>query len=90
MEKNNNGLFALADKLRDLMAEREDAVRIVKEIDAEIVTAKSKLFDVMRDTDTSNLTRGGVRFYLTSPRSVPVGLGVRKTPECLKGVDDNV
>ena len=78
MKKNNNELFTLADKLRDLMAEREDAVRIVKEIDGEISAAKSRLFEVMRETDTPSLTRGGVRFYLTSPRSVPTGLGVRK------------
>ena len=79
MKKSNNKIFALADKVRDLMAERDDAVRIVKEIDGEIAAAKLCLFEAMSETDTPSLTRGGVRFYLISPRSVPAGLGVRKT-----------
>ena len=74
-----NAIFELADKLRELMAEREDATRIVKEIDGEIGTAKILLFEAMTKADTQSLTRGGVTFYRTVPRCVPATLGVRKT-----------
>ena len=78
MPKKHNAIFELADRLRELYAEREDAARIVKEIDSEIDTAKCLLFEAMTDADTQSVTRGGVTFYRTVPRCVPATLGVRK------------
>ena len=79
MQKGHNKVFALADRLRELLAEREDAARILKEIDGEIAEAKALLFEAMKEADTQSLTRGGVTFYRRTPRPVPATLGVRKS-----------
>ena len=78
MQKKQNKIFALADRLRELLAERDDATRIVKEIDGEIAGAKSLLFEAMQEADTQSITRGGVTFYRSPPRCVSASLGVRK------------
>jgi len=78
MQKKNNTVFEIADRLRELLAEREDAARIVREIDGEITVAKALLFEAMKKADTQGITRGGVRFYLIPPRNTPEGLGIRK------------
>ena len=75
----HNKIFDLADRLRELLAEREDATRIVREINGEIDAMKCRLFEAMQEADTQSLTRGGVTFYRKAPRCVPASLGVRKS-----------
>ena len=78
MQKEHNKIFMLADKLRELLAEREDAARIVKEIDGEIGAVKNSLFKIMKETDTRSFTRGGMTFYIPALCPAPTTVSVRK------------
>lgn len=78
MQKSNNAIFALADKLHELLVERDDAVRTVEEIDGEISAAKNLLFEAMKEADTRSFTRGGVTFYIPAPRPTPMTVSMRR------------
>lgn len=59
-------LFTLADKLRDLRAERDDFAAMLKEINAEIGTTERELSDAMAEAECSNFTRGDKQYVLTT------------------------
>ena len=61
-----NNLFELADRLRELRDEKDDAERIVKDIVAEIETTEQRLAEEMLDSETQNFTRAGRMFCLTT------------------------
>ena len=77
MSKNHNAVFQLADKIRELLAEQGDAERMLREINVEIREAKNLLFEVMKETDTQSFTRGGMTFYIPTPRPAPSTVSIR-------------
>jgi len=64
MEENK--IFELADRLRELRATKEYAEQELKEINAEIDEADFKLSELMAESETQNFTRSGVMFCLTT------------------------
>ena len=61
-----NDLFALADRLRSLRDEKDDAERVVKDIAADIDQTEQQLAEAMVNSETQNFTRAGRMFCLTS------------------------
>ncbi|MCL2301537.1 MAG: hypothetical protein FWC27_15460 [Firmicutes bacterium] len=61
----DNELFALADRLRELREEKDDAERVVKDITADIDATEQRLAEAMVDSETQNFTRAGRMFCLT-------------------------
>ena len=61
----DNELFSLADRLRELRAEKDDQDRILKDIAADIDATEQRLAEAMVDSETQNFTRAGRMFSLT-------------------------
>jgi hypothetical protein len=61
-----NDLFTLADQVRELRDEKNDAERSVKEISAELESAETALAEAMLNSETQNFTRAGRMFCLTT------------------------
>ena len=61
-----NDLFELADQVRELRDEKDDAERTVKEISAELEAAETALAEAMLNSETQNFTRAGRMFCLTT------------------------
>ena len=59
-------LFTLADRLRDLRAEKDDFSAKLKDLNAEIDVAEHELSDAMAEAECSNFTRGDRQFILTT------------------------
>jgi hypothetical protein len=59
-------LFTLADKLRELRAEKDDFTAMLKEINGEIYIVEQKLTDAMVLAECPNFTRGGKQFIMTT------------------------
>ena len=59
-------LFELADRLRELRDEKDDAERVVKDIAAELEATEQQLAEAMLNTETQNFTRAGRMFCLTT------------------------
>jgi hypothetical protein len=62
----NENLFILADKLRNLRAEKDDQTAILKDISSEISSTESELISAMTDDDCPNFTRGEKQFVMTT------------------------
>jgi len=59
-------LFTLADKLRELRAEKDDCAAMLKDINGDIETVERELSDAMASADCPNFTRGDKQFILTT------------------------
>ena len=59
-------LFNLADKLRELRAEKDDFTAMLKDINNDIQTVEQALSDAMAKAECSNFTRGDKQFILTT------------------------
>ena len=59
-------LFTLADKLRELRAEKDDFTAMLKDVNAEIDTVERELSDAMAKAECPNFTRGDRQFILTT------------------------
>lgn len=59
-------LFELADKLRALRDERDEADQHLKDLKAEIERVEARLSELMVDSETQNFTRAGTMFCLTT------------------------
>ena len=62
----HNDLFELADRLRSLRDEKDDAERVVKDIAADIEATEQQLAEAMVNSETQNFTRAGRMFCLTT------------------------
>ena len=63
---NSEKMFELADRLKALRDEKNDAEQRVKDINAELDEADAALAQLMTDTETQNFTRSGIMFCLTN------------------------
>ncbi|HOT58826.1 MAG TPA: hypothetical protein PK074_09045 [Spirochaetales bacterium] len=63
---NSKMMFELADRLKALRVEKEDAEQRVKDINAELDETDTALAQLMTDTETQNFTRSGTMFCLTN------------------------
>jgi len=59
-------LFTLADKLRELRAEKDDFTAMLKDVNSEIETVERELSDAMAIAECPNFTRGEKQFILTT------------------------
>ena len=59
-------LFTLADKLRELRAEKDAYTAMLKDINGDIETVELELSDAMAAAECSNFTRGDKQFILTT------------------------
>ena len=82
---NNNPMFALADRLKELR-DRKDALEAeTKEVNALIDEADYRLSVLMAGTETQNFTRAGTMFFLkTTTRASAIAGGKEKLFEALK------
>jgi len=62
---NSERMFELADKLKALRDEKNEAERRLKDINAELDETDAALAQLMTDTETQNFTRSGIMFCLT-------------------------
>jgi len=59
-------LFLLADKLRELRAEKECFTAMLKDIGSDIEAVEQELSEAMTEAECSNFTRGEKQFILTT------------------------
>ena len=59
-------LFILADKLRELRAEKDDFTAMLKDINKDIEKVEMALSDAMARAECPNFTRGDKQFILTT------------------------
>ena len=59
-------LFELADRLRALRDERDEADQHLKDLKAEIEQVEAQLSELMVDSETQNFTRAGTMYCLTT------------------------
>lgn len=62
----NNAMFELADRLRELRTTKDDIEQELKRINAEIDEVDYQLSELMVDSETQNFTRAGTMFILTT------------------------
>lgn len=63
---DNNKMFELADRLRELRETKRFAEQELKDINAEIDEVDFELSELMVESETQNFTRSGVMFCLTT------------------------
>lgn len=63
---NSEKMFELADQLKALRDEKNDAEQRVKELNAALDEIDAALAQLMTDTETQNFTRSGTMFCLTN------------------------
>lgn len=59
-------LFTLADRLRELRAEKDDYTAMLKDVNTEIESAERELTDAMAQAECPNFTRGDKQFIITT------------------------
>lgn len=59
-------MFELADQLRLLRDQKNEAEQALKAITEKLEEVEYKLSEVMAETETQNFTRSGIMFYLTT------------------------
>ena len=62
---DNDRMFALAERLRDLREKKDVAEQQLKDINQALDDTNYELSELMAETETQNFTRGGMMFYLT-------------------------
>jgi hypothetical protein len=63
---NSEKMFELADRLKALRDEKQEAEQRLKDINAELDETDAALVQLMTDTETQNFTRLGTMFCLTN------------------------
>lgn len=61
-----NELFLLADKLRELRAEKDSYKAMLSDVEKDINTVEYKLTEAMASAECSNFTRGDKQFILVT------------------------
>lgn len=63
---DNEKMFELAEKLKNLRDEKSEAETQLKEINAQIDETDYRLSELMAESETQNFTRSGTMFCLTT------------------------
>lgn len=63
---NSEKMFALADRLRTLRGQKQEAEQRLKELNTQLDEADYQLSELMAETETQNFTRAGTMFCLTT------------------------
>lgn len=66
MEDVSATMYELAEKLKALRDEKQDAEQHVKDVTAQLAAVEQQLVTVMTETETQNFTRAGTMFSLNN------------------------
>ena len=73
----NEKMFDLADKLKQLRDSKDDLEAQVKDINAKIEETDYRLTELMAESETQNFTRAGTMFCLTTKTRASASAGVK-------------
>ena len=75
---DNDRMFALAERLRELRDEKDATEQQLKGINKEMDDVNFELSELMAETETQNFTRGGMMFYLTTKTWASAVAGIKE------------
>ena len=75
---DNDRMFALAERLRDLREKKDAAEQQLKDINQALDDTNYELSELMAETETQNFTRGGMMFYLTTKTRASAMAGTKE------------
>ena len=75
---DNDRMFALAERLRELREKKDAVEQELKDINQALDDTNYELSELMAETETQNFTRGGMMFYLTTKTRASAVAGTKE------------